>query len=93
LALSPADRLHVSRAASGLTPAEVEDQYRKIRSAAVQSWLTMLVVCASGAVFVGWPAIFAALAAVHTCGLPFVLAYARRWRDGLLHEAGRKPIA
>ena len=53
----------------------------------------MLVVCAGGAVFVGWPAIFAALAAVHTCGLPFVLAYARRWREGLLHEAGRKPIA
>jgi hypothetical protein len=92
LALSSADRLHVSRAASGLTPAEVEDQYRKIRSAAVQSWLTMLVVCASGAVFLGWPAIFAALAAVHTCGLPFVLAYARRWRDGLL-RGGREPIA
>ena len=52
----------------------------------------MLVVCASGAVFLGWPAIFAALAAVHTCGLPFVLAYARRWRDGLL-RGGREPIA
>jgi hypothetical protein len=82
----------VSRAASGLTPAEVEDQYRKIRSAAVQSWLTVLVVCASGAVFVGWAAFFAALAAVHTCGLPFVLAYARRWRDGLLtRDNERRP--
>jgi hypothetical protein len=43
-------------------------------------------------VFVGWPAIFVALAAVHTGGLPFVLAYARRWRDGLLtRDNERRP--
>jgi hypothetical protein len=86
LAAGSADRLRVSQAASGLTRAEIEDQYGKIRSAAIQSWLTMLVVCGVGVLFVGWPAVFGAIAAVHTGGLPFVLGYARRWRDGLLKD-------
>jgi hypothetical protein len=76
----------MSRAARGLTPAEVEDQYGKIRSAALQSWLSMMLVCAVGIVLVGVPAVFIALAAVHSVGLPFVLAFARRWRDGLLER-------
>ena len=67
-----------------LTPKEIEDQYGKIRSAAVQFWLTMVILCGLGAAFVGAPLFFGGLAAVHTAGLPFVLAYARRWRDGLL---------
>jgi hypothetical protein len=71
-----------------LTPKEIEDQYRKIRSAAVQFWLTMVVLCVLGAAFVGAPVVFIALAVVHTAGLPFVLAYARRWREGLLPPKG-----
>jgi hypothetical protein len=70
--------------ADELTPKEIEDQYGKIRSAAVQFWLTMVALCVLGAAVVGAPLLFIALAAVHTAGLPFVLAYARRWRDGLL---------
>ena len=57
------------------------DQYGKIRSAALQSWITMLVVCGLGVAFVGAPIVFIALAALHTAGLPFVLLYVRRSRE------------
>jgi hypothetical protein len=72
-----------------LTPKEIEDQYRKIRSAAVQFCLTMVVLCVLGAAFIGAPVAFIALAAVHTAGLPFVLGYARRWREGLTKSPKR----
>jgi hypothetical protein len=77
----------MSRAAEQLTPQEIESQYGKIRGAALQSWLTVLIVCGLGVVFVDVPVVFGALAALHTAGLPFVLGYARRWRDGLLSQA------
>jgi hypothetical protein len=73
-----------------LTAVEIENQYRKIRSAAFQSWVTIVVVCALGVAFVGAPVVFVAVAAVHTAGLPLVLSYARRWRRGLLPESSKK---
>jgi O-antigen ligase len=66
---------------SSLTPEEIVDQYGKIRSAALQSWITMLVVCGLGVAFVGAPIVFIVLAALHTAGLPFVLLYVRRSRE------------
>jgi hypothetical protein len=69
-----------------LTAADVEHQYGQIRGAVVQSWLSMLILYALGFVFLGLPALFGTLAVIHTVGTPFLLAYARRWRDRLLEE-------
>jgi hypothetical protein len=72
-----------------MTPEEIEEQFGKIRSAAIQAWVTMLLVCGLGVAFVGLPVLFVGLATVHTAGLPFVLSYVRRSRDRLLDEARR----
>ena len=79
----------MARAADHLTLQEIDEQYGKIRGAALQSWVTMLIGCGFGVAFLGMPAVFGALAVLHTAGLPFVLAFVRRWRDGLVARERR----
>jgi hypothetical protein len=74
------------RTAEAMTPEEIEAQYAKIRSAALQFWLSIVLLCAIGTVILGLPVLFAAIALFHTAGLPFVLSYIRRWREAALRR-------